>query len=157
MRLDTIHNEVIFPFFLCTKILINCSWKLNRGEKGMKDTTTMMALKICLGVRLLLFSNTNAQHLVLLKVFLPFYILEQDNFNLPDIEGISKKYFVHIFSLSTRLHENIAKNNNVHSHVWINAISFWLDLIYLCLIQKVIKNLLVFRVAQKSIFLGKPL
>ena len=54
----------------------------------MKDTTTMMALKICLGVRLLLFSNTNAQRLVLFKLFLPFYILEEDNFNLPDIEGI---------------------------------------------------------------------
>ena len=100
MLLDTTHNEVIFPFFSCTKILINCSWKLNRGEKGMKDTTTMMALKICLGVRLLLFSNTNAQRLVLFNVFRPLDILEQDNFNLPDIEGISKMYFVYIFSLS---------------------------------------------------------
>ena len=82
---------------------------MNRGEKGMKDTTTMMALKICLGVRLLLFPYTNAQRLVLFNVFRPLDILEQDNFNLPDIEGISKMYFVYIFSLSARLHENIAK------------------------------------------------
>ena len=104
----------------------------------MKDTTTIMALKICLGVRLLLFSNTNAQHLVLFKLFLPFYILEQDNFNLPDIEGISKMYFVYILSLSTRLHENIAKIIMYIRHVRINAITFCLDVIYMYLIQKVI-------------------
>ena len=75
----------------------------------MKDNNNDGVLKICLGVRLLLFSNTSAQHLALFKLFLPLYILEQDNFNLPDIEGISKMYFVYIFSLSARLHENMAK------------------------------------------------
>ena len=34
-----------------------------------------------------------------LSRFEPLYILEQENFNLPDIEGISKMYFVYIFSL----------------------------------------------------------
>ena len=103
----------------------------------MKDTTTMMAWKICL-VLLLLFSNANAQRLVLFNVFRPLDILEQDNFNLPDIEEISKMYFVYIFSLSARLHENIAKIIMYIRHVRINAIPFWLDLIYMYLIQKVI-------------------
>ena len=44
-----------------------------------------------------------------LSRFEPLYILEQENFNLPDIEGISKMYFVYILSLNKSLHENIAK------------------------------------------------
>ena len=72
----------------------------------MKDTTTIMEKNLSRSSITFVFSNTNAQHFVIFNVFRPLCILEQDNFNLPDIEGISKMYFVCIFSLSARLHEN---------------------------------------------------